>query len=80
VQQTQNPAEQQQQQHAEKKKMTRKRCCSAAPKPERKQRRSTPARKIRGRHTAAISHRRPSIDLLEQSPHVLLHHVFSSTA
>jgi hypothetical protein len=56
--------------------MTRKRCRSAAPKPERKQRRSTPARKKRARHTAAVSHRRPSIDLLEQSPQVLLRRVF----
>jgi hypothetical protein len=76
-QQTQDHAEQQ---HAdppaEKKKMPRKRCRSAAPKHERKQRRSTPARKKRARHTAAVSHRRPSIDLLEQSPQVLLRRVF----
>jgi hypothetical protein len=58
---------------AEKKTVTRKCGRSAAPKP----RRSTPARKKRARHTAAaLSHRRPSIDLLEQSPRVLLRRVF----
>jgi hypothetical protein len=75
-QQTQDPAEQQQ--HADppaekKTTVTRKRGCFAVPKP----RRSTPARKKRARRTAAaVSHRRSSIDLLEQSPRVLLRRVF----
>jgi hypothetical protein len=58
-QQTQDPAPQHTQASAEppaeKKKMTRKHCRSAAPKPERKQRRSTPARKKRALHTAAAA-------------------------
>jgi hypothetical protein len=84
-QQTQDPPEQQTQASAEQpaeKKMNKKRVRSVGSKPERKQRRtvaSKPARK-RGRRTAMVSHRRPSMDLLEQSPQVLLRRVFSSTA
>jgi hypothetical protein len=82
---SQDPAEQQQQQQqtqasAEQpaeKKMNRKRGRSVGSKPERKQRRSVaskPARK-RDSHTI-VSYRRPTVDLLEQSPQVLLRHAF----
>jgi hypothetical protein len=81
---SQDPVEQQQQQteasseQPAEKKINKKRARFTGLKPERKYRCATaslPVRK-RARHTPAVSHRRPSMDLLEQSPQVLLRRVF----
>jgi hypothetical protein len=89
MQQTQDPAEQQQQQtqasavQPAEKKINRKRARSTGLKPERKYRCATASMLVRkrARHTPAVgrrrpNHRRPSVDLLEESPQVLLRRVF----
>jgi hypothetical protein len=80
-QHTQSSVEQYTQASAEQpaeKKMNKKHGRSVGSKPERKQRRSVSSKSARncGCHTAAVSQRRPTLDLLEQSLQVLLRRVF----